>query len=497
MAANVGPLEVFLSYAHEDAELQDKLLTHLSQLQREGVIAIWHDRQITGGREWAGDIDNHLQTAHLILLLISSDFLASEYCNDVEVRCALARHERGEARVIPIILRPADWQTALFGKLQCLPENARAVTAWRNQDKAFLAVAQGIRRVADELRGRTLSGRWPFLPRPGRSRRWLSIGLGLLLMGATVLLGTSEWVSWQRQYVDQGNELLDMGRYIEAQTAFQQALRLNPVNTHARWGAEKASLPDLKDTVLFDQQVRRLYQSRPNDPHINLFMGDLAFRLGKSEEAIQFYDKARQLHPNLAEAYFRLGVLHDQQGEWDEARRMYEKAADLSPATPKYRNNLAYLFLQKREYDEAIKQYGMNDRYPLSALEISKIYWLIGNLPQARDHQLRAIQWLEDEQIAALPQNQGPWYFEIGSARVELVDLMEKRCYASYALSATWHLLGREGDAEARLKEVRNLCPARLTDLKDVIRYDLERVAEANGNLKVSIESYRKRFLDE
>jgi hypothetical protein len=107
------------------------------------------------------------------------------------------------------------------------------------------------------------------------------------------------------------------------------------------------------------------------------------------------------------------------------------------------------------------------------------------------------IQWLEDEQIAALPQNQGPWYFEIGSASVELVDLAEKRCYAAHALSAIWYLLGKEGEAEARLKEARDLCPARLTDLRDVIRYDLERVAEANGSLRASIESYRKRFLDE
>ena len=115
------------------------------------MITTWHDRKIGAGTEWRGQIDTHLNAAHIILLLISSDFLASDYCRDVEVKRAMERHEAEEARVIPIILRPAIWQGAPFEKLQALPKDAKSVTTWSNQDEAFVSVAEGIRSAVDEL----------------------------------------------------------------------------------------------------------------------------------------------------------------------------------------------------------------------------------------------------------------------------------------------------------------------------------------------------------
>ena len=72
-------LEVFFSYAHRDEVLRDELVKHLSLLQHQGVITAWHDRKITAGTEWAGAIDAHLQSAQIILLLVSADFMASAY----------------------------------------------------------------------------------------------------------------------------------------------------------------------------------------------------------------------------------------------------------------------------------------------------------------------------------------------------------------------------------------------------------------------------------
>src|SRR5262245_62374587 len=120
-------------------------------LQRQHVIGAWHDRRIGAGKEWEKEINEHLYRADIILLLVSSDFLASDYCYDVEVKTAMERNDNGEARVIPIILRPVDWKGALFGKLQALPKDARPVTDWPNRDEAFLNVAQGIRVAAEEL----------------------------------------------------------------------------------------------------------------------------------------------------------------------------------------------------------------------------------------------------------------------------------------------------------------------------------------------------------
>jgi hypothetical protein len=152
-APSDSAVEVFFSYSHEDEALRDQLANHLSSLQRQGVIQKWHDRQIPAGKEWAGQIDAHLEAAQIILLLISADFIASDYCYDVEMTRALERHQAGEARVIPIILRPTEFQGMEFSRLQALPRDAKPVTSWENRDEAFLNIAQGIRLVAEELRG--------------------------------------------------------------------------------------------------------------------------------------------------------------------------------------------------------------------------------------------------------------------------------------------------------------------------------------------------------
>jgi TIR domain len=150
------PLNLFVSYAHKDEDLRDQLATHLRLLERQGVISSWHDRKISPGIDWVKDIDENLSTADIVLLLISSDFLASDYCYDEELQQALANHKSGRTRVIPVVLRPCDWTSAPFGNLQALPiahgTGAKPVTTWDNRDEAFLAIAQGIRRVAQELR---------------------------------------------------------------------------------------------------------------------------------------------------------------------------------------------------------------------------------------------------------------------------------------------------------------------------------------------------------
>jgi hypothetical protein len=145
-------LEVFFSYSHRDEDLRDALETHLALLEREGAIRTWHDRRIGAGREWQGEIDRHLEKADLILLLISPDFIASDYCFDLEMSRALERHAAGEARVIPILLRPGDWRTARFASLQVLPADGRPITAWPDRDSAFADVARGIRTAVAELR---------------------------------------------------------------------------------------------------------------------------------------------------------------------------------------------------------------------------------------------------------------------------------------------------------------------------------------------------------
>jgi hypothetical protein len=153
VARPTRPAKLFFSYSHEDEKLRNKLAKHLMLLERQGFLSGWHDRQIIAGQDWTNEIGEHARHADIILLLISPDFLASDYCFNVEMEAALQRHDRGEASVIPIILRPVHWQSAPFAKLQPLPKNGKAVTTFANRDLAFQEIEAGIRAVA-QLGGR-------------------------------------------------------------------------------------------------------------------------------------------------------------------------------------------------------------------------------------------------------------------------------------------------------------------------------------------------------
>jgi TIR domain len=144
-------VSLFYSYAHADIELRDQLDKHLSLLRRSGLIAQWYDRDISAGTEWADQIDQHLNTAHIVLLLISADFLSSDYCYSIEMTRALERHDIGEARVIPILLRHVDWEGAPFARLQVLPQNASPIINWTDRDLAFKDISIQIRKVVKEL----------------------------------------------------------------------------------------------------------------------------------------------------------------------------------------------------------------------------------------------------------------------------------------------------------------------------------------------------------
>lgn len=144
------PLSVFISSSRHDDNLRSKLLAHFAPLRWQGIVRDWHERLIGAGEDIRHAIDQHLEAADLVMLLVSSDFLASRYCYDVEVRRALERHRLGHARVIPVILRDCDWHAAGFGHLKALPTNGLAVTSWKNEDEAFADIVRELRNTLSE-----------------------------------------------------------------------------------------------------------------------------------------------------------------------------------------------------------------------------------------------------------------------------------------------------------------------------------------------------------
>jgi len=144
-------IKLFLSYSHKDERFLDELQKHLSTLKHNKLITDWYDHKITPGDRFHQTIHAQIEHADLILLLISADFLHSEYCYSREMRRALERHEAGTARVIPIIIRPTDWNETPFGELSPLPRNGKAVTLWTPRDKAWVNVVHGIRQAIDSI----------------------------------------------------------------------------------------------------------------------------------------------------------------------------------------------------------------------------------------------------------------------------------------------------------------------------------------------------------
>lgn len=530
MNETVGPVEVFYSYAHEDEKLRDELEKHLSTLKRQEVISGWNDRDITAGSQWQDQIDQHLESAKIILLLVSADFLSSNYCYDIEMKRALERHERGETRVIPLILRPVDWQGAPFGKLQALPKDGIAVTSWPNRDEAFLDIVQGIRKAAQAMGQGNRAGQIPAppaistgvtaasqAPEPPK-RRWMKIWDGLtetnmkklaFLGGLIAAISAGFWTVYSyrdptvvqtdenARMITQGNDLLNIGRYPKAKEAFEEALKAHPLSAQAAWGLKKARLWELSDAAEFEQMLKNLYRENPQDAHLNLFMGKFYASRHSAEnidEAIKYYRTAIQRNPALAEAYFDLGVIFDQSGKSDQAESAYKKAVDISENNPKYRNNLAYLYFKQKNYSKALEEYGKNSQFPLSALERGKIFWRLGDMKQALEHQRLALQWLDDEKLMTKPEQQDPWYFEIGKRGIELISINEKEVYADLCLSFSQFLLGDAKSAEGTIHKLGLLNVPRQSEINAIMQDDLANLTQAKPEIAAKVEVYKNRF---
>jgi len=184
-------ISIFYCYSHKDQELRDELHAHLGPLLRSGRITTWYDGQIVPGTPWEEKITHYLDEAHIILLLISADFINSDYCYSVEMVRALERQKAGLTHVLPILIRPVDWQATPLASLQILPSKGKPLTLWPNRDEAFEEVARHLKASSrfqntvivilsrydgqlDRLKGR-LAGAKDFHPKPFSSQNLVAL----------------------------------------------------------------------------------------------------------------------------------------------------------------------------------------------------------------------------------------------------------------------------------------------------------------------------------
>ena len=251
------PFKIFFCYAHEDEPLLKKLKSHLRPLQRAGLIDVWHDRDISAGTDWEQQIKDHLNTAQIILLLVSPDFMDSDYCYGIEMQRALERDKRREARVIPIIIRPVDFEGTPFSKLQALPTDAKAVmsSSWQYQDEAFVNVTKGIRKVVEEL-----------MDSP-KTNAEINISPEIVSPKASLLTHMPENPLKQaqkakQQWLEEGSQFLHLKQYSEALAACEQAIRLDP-NLAVAYSSKGIALSGLKR---YDEATAAYLQAVRLDP---------------------------------------------------------------------------------------------------------------------------------------------------------------------------------------------------------------------------------------
>lgn len=262
----VRELKVFYSYAREDEELRQRLQTHLGVLKYQHLITDWHDREIRAGEEWAKQIQVQLETADIILLLISPDFLNSPYINSIEMKKALERHNAREAWVIPIILVPVYWKDTPFSKLLVLPKDGKPVASWDNRDAAFADITEGISKVVKEFPPRT-------------KEQWCNIASSYYHAGADfykqALYACEEAIRLDDKYARAYNRKGDI--------LYRQGPRKN--------AAEKA----LK---LYEKAI----EENPKYPAPHAGRGKVLYDSGKYKEALAAYERAIEIDPTYTEA---------------------------------------------------------------------------------------------------------------------------------------------------------------------------------------------------
>ncbi len=298
-------IRLFYCYAHEDKSLRDELEKHLSWLRRRYQLTNWHDREILPGEEWEQTIDTHLNTANLILLLISPDFMASDYCYGKEMQRALERHKAGTCCVVPIMLRPTYWEDAPFSSLQLLPINARPITIWPNRDEAFQDVVTEISRTIKDL--------------------------------------------LKKERLEEGVTLSDLKRYEEELAAYEQAIRLDPTDAHAYFykGNALYMLKRYEEALGAYEQAIRL---DPTDADYYYMKGHLLYNLKRYKEALAAYEQAIRLDPNYVHAYNGKGNALSDLKRYEEALAAYEQAIRLDP-------NFAYAYENKGDVLSDLKRY--------------------------------------------------------------------------------------------------------------------------------------------
>ncbi len=300
---------IFVSYSRQDEDLVGELKKQLSNLK----VPVWYDQEgILPGANWEDAIRQSLDEASIILLLVSPNFIASNYCYNIEAKRALELHRAGQAQVIPILLRAVDWHATPFADLQCLPRSRKPVEDWPDRDEAFRDVTGDIRIEVQKCQHVTK------VIKEQMSRTTVAPA------------SLDEWISRKTAQREE-SEKLDSDLLLARSLGSPQWFTTN--GEMVELFAEK-----LLDAKLYGHALE-VYNSRlladPFDANLHLGKGEALLGLGRYQEALAAYEEAIHLAPDFSKAYKGRGRVY----EWlalqtyedlkQQAQECYEKAKQL------------------------------------------------------------------------------------------------------------------------------------------------------------------------
>ena len=304
-------IKIVFCYAHKDKALLDELERHLGTLKRLGQITTWHDREILPGGEWKHEINSQLLTADIALLLISPNFISSNYCYSVEMQRVLRRRELRKVHVVPIILRPVDWKDTPISDLQVLPTDGKPITKWRNRDEAFQDVVRGLRKVIEILS-----------TQKGKSRRRYEEDI----------------------YIPLSEKELQ-----EALSIQEEAIRVNPYNAYA-WSQKAKILTELEDYHTVLTVLEQAIRLNPNNAEFYWRKGDIVdYLFNDLDKALALYEEAIRLDPANPYPHFRRSLALLFLGRDDDALRAIKKAIELDPDNPHRYDDTKEIILEALE----------------------------------------------------------------------------------------------------------------------------------------------------
>lgn len=321
-------IRLFYCYAHEDKTLRDDLEMHLSSLKHLKQVTHWYDGEICAGVDWQQEIEVQLNASHIILLLISPHFMASDYCYATEMKQALKRHTAGKARVIPIILRPVIWEDAPFSKLQILPRNGIPITRWQDRDEALWDVAKEIRKVVKDMLLSLKTDEERLQEEQLQAGKALEESKlyhhTLLAYEHVIDAGSKDPIVFALK----AHALNNLERYEEALEACEEAIRLDPqsVIAHANKGYALNRLERYEEGL---EACEKTIQFDPNYSAAHNNKGYACMGLKRYNEALKAYEQAISLKPAAATTYHNIGDVLISLKRYDEAEQAYKKAHEL------------------------------------------------------------------------------------------------------------------------------------------------------------------------